>query len=211
MTGPAWLAAGFASLVLFVAGLSATRLILWRVRGRAIEADTDTLHVAMGVAMAGMFEPRLSPVPDGAWRAVFVAAAVWYTWQAVSARGVRRARGRTCPQAVPHAIECGAMIYMLLPGRTAGQGPAMAMPGMSGTAAANPAIVFVLALCMLGYVLWTADQLTAMSRAAAAVTPNGVIATTPVRAIPGALAPRLAAWCKIGMSIAMAYMLITLL
>jgi hypothetical protein len=50
-----------------------------------------------------------------------------------------------------------------------------------------------------------------MSRAAAAVTPNGVIATTPVRAIPGALAPRLAACCKIGMSIAMAYMLITLL
>jgi hypothetical protein len=211
MTGPAWLAAGFASLVLLIAASSATRLILWRLRGQTIEADTDALHVAMGVAMAGMFEPRLSPVPDGAWRAVFVAAAAWFIWQAAGARGIRRSRGRTCAQAVPHAIECAAMVYMLLPGRTVGQGPAMAMPGMGGTAAANPAIVFVLALCMLGYVLWTADQLTAMSRATAAATPNGATATIPVRAIPGALAPRLAACCKIGMSIAMGFMLITLL
>jgi hypothetical protein len=86
------------------------------------------------------------------------------------------------------------MIYMLLP---AGHGTAMA--GMGGPGyAGNPAIALVLALFMLGYVLWTTDRLAVMSRARAVA--SGAV-----------LAPRLAACYKIAMSVGMGYMLITML
>ena len=50
------------------------------------------------------------------------------------------------------------MVYMLWPSRTGGR-QAMAMPGMSGHSVPNPALALVLALFMLGYILWNADQL----------------------------------------------------
>jgi hypothetical protein len=96
------------------------------------------------------------------------------------------------------------MLYMLWP---AGHGPATVMPGMSGTAAAvgNPALALVLALFMLGYMLWTTDRLTALLRARAATVPVPVPVSGPT------LAPRLAACYKIAMSIGMGYMLVTML
>ncbi len=82
------------------------------------------------------------------------------------------------------------MIYMLVPG---GSRPGVTMPGMSGTtAAANPAVAVVLALFMLGYIMWTADGLTTRSQAG---TGSAV------------MAPRAAAFSKIAMSLAMGYML----
>jgi len=197
MTGPGWLPVGFAAVMLLIAGCCAARLVLWRLRGRTTELEADALHVLMGVAMAGMLEPRLSPVPAAAWRPVFAAGAAWFAWQAVRARG-RRPRSWQCAHPGPHAVECAAMVYMLLPGHSAGHLPAMAMPGMSGApATANPALALVLALFMLGYILWNSDQLAALSRASAGAT--------------AVLAPRVAAWSKIAMSIAMGYMLIAMI
>ena len=85
MSGPAWLAGGLAVLMIAIAVYCAGRLAVSRLRGRDTEAATDGLHVVMGVAMAGMFEPRLTPIPDAAWRAVFTVAAAWFAWQAVRA------------------------------------------------------------------------------------------------------------------------------
>src|SRR5258707_7472974 len=59
-----------------------------RLRGRATEVDADGLHVVMGVAMAGMFEPRLNPLPALVSPAVFAAGA----WVAL-AGGPRRGPG----------------------------------------------------------------------------------------------------------------------
>ena len=193
------------------------------------------MHVLMGIAMAGMLEPRLSPLPGVAWQAMFAAAAAWFGWQAIRARR-RRPSGWRCAHPAPHAVECAAMLYMLLPARSAGHAPAMAMPGMSGPAAAgsNPAIALVLALFMLGYVLWTTDRIAALSRgstaaaelpgtgpslaanatkpAAASQLTLSAGASEPRRSVAGApLAPRFAACYKIAMSIAMGYMLITML
>jgi hypothetical protein len=227
MAGPAWLTAGLASLMLLIAVSSASRLAIWRLRGRHTDPDIDALHVLMGVAMAGMLRPGLGSVPDPAWTGVFAAAAAWFTWRAVGARTRRRARGHNIAHRAPHAVECGAMIYMLLPGRTASHGQAMVMPGMSGPAAANPAVALVLALFMLGYILWTTDHLATMSRTRTAVTLNRLQAATPGQRTftvlaPGqttssanlaaaALAPRLAAGHKIAMILAMGYMLISML
>jgi Domain of unknown function (DUF5134) len=234
MSGPSWLAAGSAALMLLIAAGCAARLAVWRLRGRGIEPGSDGLHVLMGVAMAGMLEPRLSPVPAVVWQGVFGAGAAWFAWLAISARTRRRRGASWCAHPAPHAVECAAMIYMLLPVGPAGHTRAMAMPGMSGgsIAARNPALALVLALFMLGYILWTTDQLTALSRARTAATSIGTAAKTSHSAAsagvsiasmrtlgPAAasrphaaatLAPRFAACYKLVMSIAMAYMLITM-
>ncbi len=230
MTGPGWLAAGLAALMLLIAASCTARLAISRLRSRHTEPDADTLHVIMGVAMAGMLEPRLSPLPATIWQAVFAAAAAWFTWQAVRARSRRRPARLVCAHPAPHAVECAAMIYMLLPAR---QATHAAMPGMNDTnALANPALGLILALFMLGYILWAADQLASWSRgrphsarqpselsypyrasAAGVISElhSGPAAPAGSRALAAPLAPRFATCYKITMSIAMAYMLISML
>ena len=237
MSGPAWLADGLAVLMIAIAVYCAGRLAVSRLQGRDTEAATDGLHVLMGAAMAGMLEPRLTPIPGAAWRAVFAVAAAWFTWQAI--RASRRPSAR-CAHPAAHAVECAAMVYMVLPVGSwpSGRGPGMTMPGMGqGTTVGNPALTLLLALFMLGYVLWAIDRLAVLSRSAAAATPRPAaaarspLATVPVAAAtgilgppapgtttdprrppgPNALAPRLAACYKIAMAITMGYMLITML
>jgi hypothetical protein len=113
----------------------------------------------------------------------------------------------------------------------------MAMPGMSqGATTGNPAITLMLALFMLGYVLWTLDRLAGLSRAMTTATARGTgvtwsprpAVTAPAGAlVPGqpapattayghspgtaALAPRAAACYKIAMAITMGYMLVMML
>ena len=110
MSGPAWLAGSFAVLMVVIAAYCACRLAVARLRGGDTELDTDGLHVLMGAAMAGMLEPRLTPVPGTAWRAVFAAAAAWFAWQAIRPGG-RAGRAR-CAHPAPHAVECAVMVYM---------------------------------------------------------------------------------------------------
>ena len=233
VSAPAWLAGSFAALMIMIAVCCAARLAISRPRGRNTERDTDVLHVLMGVAMAGMLEPRLAPVPVTAWRAVFVAAAAWFTWQAL--RPGRHVRAARCAHPAAHGIECAAMIYMLLPVGSwpSSHSPAMVMPGMSqGTTTGNPALTLVLALFMLGYLLWAVDRLARLSRAPTPATASvttgrtlqvgQIMPVTSAAAAPAAsayphpagrlvLAPRLAASSAIAMAITMGYMLITML
>jgi len=206
MSGPAWLAGGLAILMIVIAAYCAARLAISRLRRTNTDRDADALHVLMGVAMAGMLEPRLTPVPVTAWRVVFAAAAAWFAWQAI--RPARQAGGARRAHPAAHAVECAAMVYMLLPVGSwpSGHGPRMAMPGMSqGATIGNPVLTLVLALFMLGYVLWAVDRLALLSRTPAAAAVYSQAAGVPV------LAPRLAAGYKITMAIAMGYMLITML
>jgi len=233
VTGPAWLPTGFVALMIVTAAYCASRLAACRLLGKQTEADADGLHVLMGVGMAGMFEPGLSPVPGAMWRAVFTTAAAWFGWQALRARRSRPARLRSVHPA-PHAVESAAMTYMFWATATPAARPGAAMPGMAGTpTGANLALTVVLAVFMLGYIVWTADLLATPSAAKAAnparpatadrpdvplttrasaprVTEAAPIARNLAASRP-ALAPRLAACYKIAMSIAMGYMLITML
>ena len=234
MSGPAWLAGGLAVLMIAIAAYCACRLAVSRLHDRDTERDADGLHVLMGVAMAGMLEPRLTAVPGAAWSTVFGAGAAWFAWQAIRAGGRvaadgRSATGMRCAHPAPHAIESAVMVYMLLPigSWRSGHGPGMAMPGMSqGATTGNPAITLVLALFMLGYVLWAIDRLAGLSRAAAVATAaatatargTGVLGAPAAVSMayghrPGrpALAPRAAACYKIAMAITMGYMLVMML
>ena len=56
----------------------------------------------------------------------------------------------------------------------------MTMPGMSqGTTAGNPALTLLLALFMLGYVLWAIDRLAVLSRTPAVPVPRLAAAARP--------------------------------
>jgi hypothetical protein len=231
MTGPSWLAGALAALMLLVAVVAAGRLCWWRLRSKRAEADADALHVLMGVAMAGMFEPGIGPVPAFAWQVVFAAAAAWFTWQAIRRRGVAGAAARHSHPAA-HVVECGAMLYMLWPAASGGVGVGMSgMAEHAGAISGNPAIALVLAVGMLGYLVWAVDQLLSRERRGPAPADIRAVLTsdaaaggdggTPPPGQPSGprensgpgplLAPRLAACQKITMGLAMGYMLVTML
>jgi hypothetical protein len=111
------------------------------------------------------------------------------------------------------------MLYMLLAGSApmaGGQGLRTSMGGASVPAVAAghfPIVAVALALMLFGDVVLTTDRLTCAARWATAPTRSfGVdAAVSPRRAHSAdrpALAPRLAACCKIATAVTMGYMLI---
>jgi hypothetical protein len=240
MAGPSWLAGTFAAVVILAGAYSASRLAISPRLGRATEFDADALHAVMGAAMAGMLVPRLNVLPGSVWVVIFGIAAAWFGWRAVRTRGFAAA-GAPFRLPVPHLVECVAMLCMLLPvhdPRPAHGRAGMAMPGMgasAGPAGSLPVVAVVLALFMLGYIVWTTDRLASLARARIAAagrgrsrgrrSPAAVPVALPVHAgdapgAPGAgtrrgdrvggpvLAPGLAACGKLAMSVTMGYMLI---
>jgi hypothetical protein len=176
MTSPAWLADVLAAVVLVVAAFSAARLVAARGRRRRGEVDADGMHVLMGVAMAGMFVPRLATLPDAAWGAVFGVGAAWFAGRAWRDRGGRDPlAGRWCAYPVPHLVDCVAMVYVLwavpalLAGGPAGAGSAM---GAMGGGVRWPVVGLGLAAGVCGYVVWLLDRLPALA-AVSAVSPAG--------------------------------------
>jgi hypothetical protein len=229
--------------MILIAAYSASRLAASRRRGLATEADADGLHVFMGAAMAGMLMPQLALLPASAWTVVFGTGATWFGICALRSRTPATVSWR-CRYPVPHLIECVAMLYMLLAPLAAQKGAGMAMQGMGispGAPAGFPALAVVLALFMLGYVLWAGDQLASLARARATMAaPARIPAHRALVTVPAApraaglastagapdtiaapdqesassqvqLAPGLAAVSKIAMSITMGYMLLLML
>jgi len=230
--GPSWLDGILAAIMIATAGYCAGRLVIARAPRRA-GGDVDLMHTGMGVAMAGMLVNWLNPLPDRLWEGVFAVGAAWFGWRAWSGRRVRaRAPGRSRPahrHPVPHLVMCGAMVYMLLAvhAEKPGPGPGLAMGGPAA-AGRFPLLALVLAVFMVGYVMWQADRLPAAaraSRAALALAPgtgSGEGSATPaarasldvaatdlaLSPVPRALSPRLATCCQIAMGVTMGYMLI---
>jgi hypothetical protein len=229
MPGPVWLTAIFAAVMITVAAYCSGRLVVARRWRRPTELDTDGMHVVMGVAMAGMLVERLRILPAGAWEAVFAAAAVWFGWQLLRMRrGVPSSAWR-CLHPMPHLVECAAMLYMflVLPASLADKSAPGGMGGMTISAGQSrfSFLALVMALFMLGYVVWLGDRLSARApalafplarRRALAVSSGagpGAEAGEPRARHPGRalLAPRCAALCQIAMGMTMGYMLIMLL
>jgi hypothetical protein len=218
MIRPSWLAGVLAAVVLAVALFSAVRLAVTRRRRRPGEMDADGVHVLMGVAMAGMFVPRLSLLPVPAWQVLFAAGAGWFGWRAVQ---VRRFQEHCCRYPLPHLVDCAAMLYMLW--AVPALGAAAAASGAGGMAGGTggvggvklPVIGLVLALCVCGYVVWLGDRIqlfaVAGSPALATSPADGAPAVTGHQASHPLLAPRAATCCKIAMGVAMGVMLIDLL
>jgi hypothetical protein len=212
MIAPAWVTWLVTALVILLALGSGARLVVPRLRRQHAAADVDMVHALMGVAMAGMLMPRLSVLPGNLWLAVFAAGAAWFAWQAIGpqdrtgALTARRQAAGAHAHPAPHAVECLAMVYMLVAAGSLGSARqhGSAMPGMAASATAGlagtgPVLALLLCVFMLGSALWTIDKLTASSAKRATARDEG--ATTP----------RLASYSKIGMSLVMGYALLTML
>ena len=194
--GPPWLAGVLAGVMLALAACAAVRLVLPGSPGLICGRDSDLLHVAMGVAMAGMFTPSLTAAPAAAWEGVFGAAAAWFAWRTV--RGWR-GPARPDPHSHPaHLVGSGAMVFMAA-AMPVPQAPGTAMTGMGGGPGRNavPVLALMLAVALLGYAVVTAGAM------AAAPAPAGQRARV--------LAPWLTACSHLAMSLAMGYMLISML
>src|ERR1700733_9595493 len=106
MIGPGWLAATVAVLMLLISACCTARLAIWRL---AADPEADVLHVLMGVAMAGMLEPQITPVPATLARPVFAAGAAWFAWRALRLHTRRSAVGPGSAQrtaGIPAVMRC---------------------------------------------------------------------------------------------------------
>ena len=176
MAGPSWLADIFAGIMLIMAAYCASRLVIAAAQRRPTEHDVDLVHVVMGVVTAGMLVPRLNPLWSSAWAAVFAAATAWFGWRVF--RGYRLASPDRFVHAhhVPHLIMSGAMVYMLAAVSSSGfvSGPGMVRAGSAGGTAHLPPIALLLALYMIGYVMWVADRLPTLAPVRAWIAPSDV-------------------------------------
>jgi hypothetical protein len=241
VAGRSWLADLLAVIMIVTAVYCASRLIVAAAQRRATEHDVDLVHVVMGVAMAGMLVPRINPLWTSAWAVVFGAATAWFGWRVL--RGYRLTRPDRFARAhhVPHLVMSGAMVYMLSAASRPGWGAASPGTAMGASAAGGarfPLAALVLAIFMVGYVVWVGDRLPALApvrawvatpaMAAAMATAAGLGAPglhasgpqvaaaeeAPARggaALRAPVSPRLAACCEIVMGLTMGYMLILML
>jgi hypothetical protein len=221
MGGPGWLSGCFAAVMLTVAVYCAGRLLAARWWRRPTELDTDGAHVVMGVAMAGMLVSGLRTLPAGMWAGVFAAGAAWFGWLTLKARRAATATSPwRCLHAAPHLVECAAMVYMFLLLPTSAAASASGAAAVKGAAAGMNAMTIspnesrfsflplLLALFLLGYVVWLGDRLTGPAPAPASGACSGVAGYG--QSLPK-LAPRCAVLCKIAMGITMGYTLVLML
>jgi hypothetical protein len=163
MGGPAWLAGLVAVVTLAITAYCLSRLVAGQARGRPTDADVDATHALMGVGMAAMLVPSLSPVPAVTWSWVFAVVAIWLAWRI--ARVHRQGPAGRIAQAhyVPHLVMSIAMIYMgaITHGSTLGGSAVggMAMGGPGAAPAGFPPLTLLLALLLFGYGVWLLDQL----------------------------------------------------
>ncbi len=210
MGTPNWLAYSLAGLMIATSAYCAMRLVVARVGRYVSHRDVDSVHVLMGVAMAGMFVPSLDPAGHRLWELVFALAIVWFAVSAVKTGAWRRRQARG--HELSHVVICGAMIYMLAAvsastSEASGHGHDI-MSAMAGHPLGSPVVVSFLTVFLLGYVVLCADRLglVVTPRALALVGEgNKAAAARPF------LAPRLASCCEIAMCTAMAFMLVTML
>jgi Domain of unknown function (DUF5134) len=156
----------FAALMLLVAAVSASRLVLDVPRRRGVmDADIDSAHVLMGIAMAGMLVAGLSTLPNGVWIGIFGVLTAWFAWFVYRESRGRGFRVFMHSHHAPHLVHSAAMVYMFaaITAPAAGHGSGMAGMGGGGagmTTLAVPVLAFIFAILLIGYVVIDLDRLS---------------------------------------------------
>lgn len=199
------LAFGVLGVALFCAG----RLVLGALWRRPVEHDVDIAHVVMGVSMAGMLTGWLAGSWTDAWVVAFTASTCWFAWRTRSDGGHIR-----------HLVASVAMLYMLAavawlgpasPGHSMGAAMGSMVAIESGTG--TPTLALAVA-CLL--VLDASIAATRAFKPAAFAIGGEPCAGAPVTREEtegrgsAPLAPRGTAVCTLVMTLAMAYMFVTM-
>jgi hypothetical protein len=237
---PTGLAYTFAFVMVAVSLYCVAWLFVATRRSLQNHVDVNVSHVAMGLAMAGMLVPRLNLLPEGLWEGVFVAIALWFSFQGVGfVRGKVGTHDTTTTHGLSHylihLVMAMAMLYMYfapVPGGRSGS-PGMSMVGPTGAAADFVGLPLLFVMILFASAVWQLDGLSryvpsrralvgvdaraesgpADTRGSWETDEASPADTTPTGSgpTPGAsLAPRLEMGCHIAMCITMGYMLILL-
>ncbi|HTJ71358.1 MAG TPA: DUF5134 domain-containing protein [Actinospica sp.] len=202
MNAPTWLTDLVGMLMVFVAGYSVWRLVISRAWGRATDYESDILHVAVGIAAAGIVAGWAHTLPRSVWTAVFIAGAVYFAVRIYLTWSDRTARARL----LAHTACCAVLVYMFLAnvapttihGSTAGMYTMAGMDGMIlDQTITYPTIglIFVVGLCFY-----------------AVATLNNIAPLKPEDAEGGStlmLAPRSVDVCRIVIVLVLAYAILT--
>jgi hypothetical protein len=229
-----------AVVMLSVAVYCVGRLALSFGPHRSTQRQSDAIHAVMGVSMAGMLMPSLSAVPTGPWILVFSASTLWFGMRVVRDADRADAGSHAIARHLPHLLMSVAMVYVLIVAEWNGStssshGAAMVMGGTAGLGSARwPVLTVALAVLLLGDGALTfgrdlrrlapvgaaqvamtpvataqVSMATAAGSGAARANPSGRLGF-PSGAAP-TLAPRSVMVCQLVMSLAMGYMLLSLL
>ena len=147
---PAGLYYGFGVIMLAVAAYALVLLVTLTTEHRSIGGDVEISHVAMGIAMAGMFVPAWSFGPTALWLLIFTVLLVWFAVR--SAQSVQ-AWGLHVPHTAVHAVMSFSMLlmYWFPVGSTA---HAMSMTASGGTRI-DPGLSFLVAFVLFGSAIFT--------------------------------------------------------
>jgi hypothetical protein len=198
------LAVAMVGVSVFCAG----RLVLGFALRRPAERDVDAVHLVMGISMAGMLTGWLRGTWNDVWLLAFAASAAWFGWGALrAAHGWGAATSWLSGGAhASHLVGSATMLYMIVamrwvPTRSAGM-HGMA-PAASGIVLPTVLATMVVANALFVTIMGLRPVGAALPSAAGSTSPPS--AAVPVRS----LAPRGAHVCLVVMSVAMAYMLVT--
>jgi hypothetical protein len=118
---------------------------------RAIGRDVEISHVAMGVAMAGMFVPGWSFGPKVLWEMIFGALLVWFIVRSLQSI---QDWGLHVPHTAIHAVMSFVMLLMYwFPAGAVAH--AMSMSASAGGARIDPGLTFLLAFILFGSAVFT--------------------------------------------------------
>jgi len=137
-------------LMLVVAGYDFALLGTSAVDHRIVGRDVEISHVAMGVAMAGMFVPAWSFGPSVLWESIFAVLLVWFlvrSVQSVQEWGVH------VPHTLIHAVMALAMLLMYWFPRGVSS-HAMSMTSATG-ARMDPGLAFLITFVLFGSAIFT--------------------------------------------------------
>jgi hypothetical protein len=193
-----------AAVMVSVATYGIGRLVLSVGARRTTQRESDVVHTAMGISMAGMLLPSFAAVPTGLWVVVFSVSTFWFGWRAARLADDAAAGAHALGQHLPHLLMSAAMVYMLVFAEWSGSmSRSGAMPTVHSNGAQWPLVTVVLAVLLLG------DGVLSFGlnlRRVGPPHPEGGVAV----ATPRLLAPRAALVCQLVMSLVMGYMLLSL-
>jgi hypothetical protein len=212
VNAPNWLTAFVSTLMVFVAAYSAWRLAISRAWGRATDYESDVLHLAVGVAAAGMIAKWAHTLPRSVWTGLFIAGGVYFAVRTYLTWVDRTARHRL----LADTACCAIIVYMFaagvapstLSGSTAGQ---YAMAGMQGmivdSTITYPTIGLIFAVGLCFYAVAVLNQLQPIRVAEGADGNSGGAAGGGTSGLM--LAPRSVDVCRIVIVLVLAYAILT--
>lgn len=148
---PSWLYYLLGVLMFAVAAYCFVLLVTSGAAHRAAGRDVEISHVAMGLAMAGMFVPAWAFGPSWLWVLIFIALLAWFVVKAVQSI---QHFGLHVPHTAIHAVMSFAMLlmYWFPTGSTSG---AMSMSMSAGGHRMDPGLALLVAFVLFGSAIFT--------------------------------------------------------